>query len=308
MPTLYLLFCVLGFLPQSVYAEDNPIVYIQTNYGTISVELAPEKAPVTVQNFLTYVNEGFYEDTLFHRVIAGFMIQGGGFTKAMQQKPTHVPIKLESNNRLKNSRGTIAMARTSVADSATAQFFINSADNGFLNYQNTNNPGYAVFGKVIEGLEVVDLISKVSTSTAPATKDVPLQPVIIEAARVREAQLNFKDLKPIYSAGDTLTIALQETTLKRKRALDLWVAVRLPGGELRFISPENTDSFSVHAKPFKRKVSVSEAQHAITSLLVPAGLAGQFAVFAIFNEPEHELNDLKHSLRSNLASALLEIR
>ncbi|NOT86038.1 MAG: hypothetical protein HOP02_14930 [Methylococcaceae bacterium] len=298
MSKFYLLLCALVLLSQPVLAEDNPIVDIQTNHGTITVQLAPDKSPLTVANFLSYVNEGFYENTIFHRIIPGFMIQGGGYNAALIQKPTHAPIKLEADNGLSNLRGTIAMARTSMADSATAQFFINTVNNNFP------TPGYAVFGKVIEGLNIVDVISKVSTNKA----DTPLQSVTIEAARVREAQLSFKDLKPLYQAGESLTIALQENTVTRQRALDLWVAVKLPNGEFRFISPENTESFSAEAKPFMRKVGVNQMQHSIITLTIPVGLAGQYSVYAIFNEPERDVTDLTHSLRSNLANVALELR
>lgn len=307
MSNLYILLCVLGFLSQPLLAEESPIIDIQTNHGAITVKLTPDKSPLTAANFLTYVNEGFYENTLFHRVIDGFMIQGGGLTPDIKQKPTHAPIKLESNNGLSNLRGTIAMARTSVPDSATAQFFINSVDNNFLNYQNASNPGYAVFGSVIEGLDVVDHISSVATSKATSTKDMPLQPVIITAARVREGQLNFIDLKPAYEPGETLTIKLQESTINRKRTLDLWVAAVLPNKTLLFISPEFPGTFGAQAKPFKRKVSIADTQHAIISFVIPNGIAGQYTLYAIFNEPDLDINDLTHSLRSNLASAILAL-
>jgi cyclophilin family peptidyl-prolyl cis-trans isomerase len=150
-------------------------VKIETNYGEIVAELYPDKTPMTVENFKTYVDEGFYENTLFHRVIDGFMIQGGGFdAETGEQKETHGEIKLESDNGLSNDRGTIAMARTSVPDSATSQFFINTVDNEFLNY-GYRDEGYAVFGKVIEGMGVVDTIEKVETDSS----DKPVNNVII---------------------------------------------------------------------------------------------------------------------------------
>jgi peptidyl-prolyl cis-trans isomerase A (cyclophilin A) len=307
MRNLYLFLCLLGLMSQPALADENLLVDIQTNYGTITVQLAPDKAPLSVANFLAYVNEGFYEQTLFHRVIAGFMIQGGGLTKDLKLKPTRAPIKLESNNGLSNLRGTIAMARTSAADTATSQFFINSVDNAFLDYQDASSPGYAVFGKVVEGLNIVDGINRVATSQVKATQDMPLQPVIIEAARVREAQLSFVGLQPTYLAGETLAIALQENTINRKRALDLWVAVLMPNRELLFISPENTVSFSTQAKPFKRNVSLTETQYAVINLVVPKGIAGQYTLYAIFNEPNGNVDDLTHSLRSNLASATLTL-
>ena len=159
--------------------NENKKVEIQTTYGNIVVELYPDKAPITVENFLTYVNEGFYDNTVFHRVISDFMIQGGGYTTNGIEKPTHEPIKLESNNGLKNGRGTIAMARTNEPNSATAQFFINVVDNDFLNY-GSRDKGYAVFGKVVKGMDVVDKIAKVKTNS----QDVPLQTIEIIKASV----------------------------------------------------------------------------------------------------------------------------
>jgi peptidyl-prolyl cis-trans isomerase B (cyclophilin B) len=163
----------------------NPKVILDTTKGQITIELYPEKAPDTVQNFLAYVDAGFYNGTIFHRVIPGFMIQGGGFTSDMQQKPTRPPIKIESDNSVKNLRGTIAMARTQDPNSATAQFFINSADNEFLNFKNKTLQGwgYAVFGKVVQGMEVVDEISKVKTGAKDGHRDVPVEPVVINTAK-----------------------------------------------------------------------------------------------------------------------------
>lgn len=163
----------------------NPRIELVTSKGRIVIELDQTKAPITVKNFLTYVNEGFFTDTIFHRVIPGFMIQGGGMTKDMSQKPTHAPIKNESSNGLKNARGTVAMARTNNPDSATAQFFINTVDNSFLN-KSPGNPGYAVFGKVVEGMNVVDVIEKVKTANAGMHENVPVEPVVIVSAKVIE--------------------------------------------------------------------------------------------------------------------------
>ncbi len=166
-----------------------PRVRLKTNHGEIVVELDPEKAPLTVENFLTYVKSGHYAGTVFHRVIDGFMIQGGGFgiqDGTLREKPTRPPIKNESQNGLKNDRGTIAMARTPDIHSATAQFFINVSDNRALNYP--SNGGYAVFGKVVEGMETVDKIKAVATTTDARTGmgDVPVEPVVIESAEVVE--------------------------------------------------------------------------------------------------------------------------
>lgn len=160
----------------------DPQLTMVTSMGTIVLELNPAKAPITVNNFLRYANDGFYGNLLFHRVISTFMIQGGGFTTGMVQKATtYAPIKLESNNGLSNVRGTVAMARTNVADSATAQFFINVVDNLFLNYASTASPGYAVFGKVVQGMDVVDLIKVVPTTTRSGYQDVPVNDVLIQS-------------------------------------------------------------------------------------------------------------------------------
>ena len=159
-------------------------VKLQTTMGNIVIELNEEAAPVTVKNFFRYVQEGFYDGTIFHRVMPDFMIQGGGFTEEMAKKKTHPPIVNEAGNGLKNERGTVAMARTSDPDSATAQFFINHTNNDFLNYIDDNNPGYAVFGKVIEGMETTDKIATVKTATRMGMDDVPVEPVTIKAATV----------------------------------------------------------------------------------------------------------------------------
>lgn len=167
--------------------KKNPVVLMKTNKGDITIELNSEKAPETVKNFLTYVNEGHYNHTIFHRVIDGFMIQGGGFTKEMQQKPTHSAIKNEANNGLKNQMGTIAMARTSDVNSATAQFFINVADNDFLDFKapNPREYGYCVFGKVIDGMDVVNQIKKVKTGTKGPFENVPNETVEILEVKVQ---------------------------------------------------------------------------------------------------------------------------
>ncbi|MEI8365713.1 MAG: peptidylprolyl isomerase [Parachlamydiaceae bacterium] len=162
-------------------AGKNPIVLIKTTAGDITVELNAEKAPASVKNFMTYVNEGHYNGTIFHRVIDGFMIQGGGFTKDMQQKSVHAPIAIESDNGLLNKRGTLAMARTSDPNSATAQFFINVSDNAFLDFKGKNQRdyGYAVFGTVTNGMNVVDQMKKVKTSTKGPFENVPVDPIEI---------------------------------------------------------------------------------------------------------------------------------
>ncbi|SFF06400.1 peptidylprolyl isomerase [Nitrosomonas sp. Nm166] len=162
------------------------MVKLQTNFGVIKLELDREKAPETVQNFLNYVSNGFYDNTLFHRVIDDFMIQGGGFEPGMKQKKTQAPIQNEAANGLKNEAYTIAMARTADVHSATAQFFINVTNNGFLNYKSPSPQeyGYCVFGKVLEGQDVVDKIKKVKTGNYAGHQNVPLEDVIIEKAEV----------------------------------------------------------------------------------------------------------------------------
>ncbi len=162
-------------------------VLIKTNKGEFTVKLDGDKAPITVKNFLEYVNEGYYSNTLFHRVIPGFMVQGGGFDKDFNQKKTHAPIKNEANNGLKNKRGSIAMARTSDPDSASSQFFINLVDNDFLNFTSAtpSGYGYAVFGEVTEGMEVVDAIAKVKTANRNGHQNVPVEDVFIESVTVK---------------------------------------------------------------------------------------------------------------------------
>lgn len=164
------------------------MVLITTSEGPIKIELWPDKAPATVANFLAYTKEGFYDGTIFHRVINDFMIQGGGFTPDMQQKPTRAPVKNEARSDATNARGTIAMARTSAVDSATAQFFINVVDNGMLNHRNETPPGfgYCVFGQVVEGMDVVDKIRQVPTGQVGPFGDVPQKPVVIQSVKVVE--------------------------------------------------------------------------------------------------------------------------
>ena len=163
---------------------------IETNLGNIELELDEKKAPITVKNFAGYAKSGHYNDTIFHRVINGFMIQGGGFTADMNQKPTKEPIRNEAMNGLKNARGTIAMARTMVVDSATSQFFINLVDNSFLDFRNPSPQGfgYAVFGKVTKGMEVVDQIAKVRTGGRGMHQDVPVEAVVIKKVTVEEVK------------------------------------------------------------------------------------------------------------------------
>jgi len=165
-------------------ATAHPVVQLKTTQGDIRVELYPEKAPKTVANFLDYVKAGQYNGTIFHRVIKGFMIQGGGYKANFDEKPTRAPIPLESRNGLKNVTGTLAMARTSDPNSATAQFFINTVDNAGLDYPNPDGNGYAVFGKVVSGMDVVKKIEAAPTTSRGPMRDVPEQQVVIESASV----------------------------------------------------------------------------------------------------------------------------
>jgi len=166
--------------PTAAPAAAPQRVTLETSQGRIVVELRADKAPKTVANFIQYVNDGFYDGTIFHRVISGFMIQGGGFTAAMVQKPTRPPVASEGNNGLKNVRGSLAMARTSDPNSATAQFFINVVDNAFLDYPGRDGFGYTVFGSVVEGMDVVDKIRAVPTGGG----DVPRETILIKSARI----------------------------------------------------------------------------------------------------------------------------
>lgn len=174
---------IFGCQWESTTIEESKMVKLETTMGDIVVELNEKAAPVTVKNFLKYVEEGFFDGTIFHRVIPNFMIQGGGFTPDMVQKKTRPPIINEANNGLKNNRGTIAMARTSQPDSATSQFFINHKDNPNLNYVDARRPGYAVFGKVVDGMETVDKIAAVKTMRKGRHSDVPVEPVVIKSVK-----------------------------------------------------------------------------------------------------------------------------
>ncbi len=165
--------------------ETKPILVMETSMGKVEIELDGEKAPISTKNFLRYADENFYAGTIFHRVIKDFMIQGGGFTKDMSQKPVHESIKNEAANGLKNTRGTLAMARTSVVDSATAQFFINTVDNAFLNYSSPDprGYGYAVFGHVTSGMDIVDKIRAAATTTKSGMGDVPVESIEIKSIK-----------------------------------------------------------------------------------------------------------------------------
>ena len=176
---------LLSFTSLNIYAEENIKFVIDTSKGNIVIETYPKKGPITVKNFESYVNKGFYNNTIFHRVIDGFMIQGGGFTKDMAQKQTDAPIQNEASNGLKNEKYTIAMARTQDPDSASSQFFINVNNNNFLDYPGQDGAGYCVFGKVIEGQDVVDKIAKLNTRVKNGMGDVPIKTVKINSIKVK---------------------------------------------------------------------------------------------------------------------------
>jgi peptidyl-prolyl cis-trans isomerase B (cyclophilin B) len=188
---------VVGLLPVTGYSQEDQSnakgagmvkVTMETSKGVITLELDSDKAPASVENFVTYAKAGHYDGTIFHRVIPGFMIQGGGFDTDMRQKATNPPIKIEADNGLKNDKGTVAMARTNVPDSATSQFFINVKDNGFLNHTSPTPQGwgYAVFGKVTGGMDVVASIENVATANKGGHQDVPVTDVIIEKVTIQE--------------------------------------------------------------------------------------------------------------------------
>ena len=182
----FVIFSLICLQLNSAYA--NPKVLMETSKGNITIELYEKEAPKTVKNFLSYVSEGFYNNLIFHRVIKDFMIQGGGLDSEMRQKDTKTPIKNEARRGLNNDRGTIAMARTNVIDSATAQFFINVVNNDFLNHSDNTSRGfgYAVFGEVINGMDVVDSIARVKTGTYNGFGDVPKEPIIIKTVSIIE--------------------------------------------------------------------------------------------------------------------------
>lgn len=181
MKRLVLAACSL-LLAGNLLAAENPRVLLNTSMGEIELELEAEKAPISVENFLGYVERGFYDGTVFHRIIPGFMVQGGGFDEGLNQKPTRQPIKNEADNGLHNVRGTVAMARTQNINSATSQFFINHRDNDFLDH-GSRDFGYAVFAKVVRGMDVVDQIAQVPTGNRTMMQNVPLQPVKIVSAK-----------------------------------------------------------------------------------------------------------------------------
>lgn len=287
---------LIGLLMSYIASAGNPHVDIQTNLGTIVVELKPNDAPLTVANFQSYIGAGFYDNTLFHRVVEDFVIQGGGYTQDMSLKATNDPIALESDNGLKNTRGSIAMARTSVPDSATSQFYINTVDNVNLDFLFNNNDGYAVFGQVVEGMNVVDEISAVEK-----IGHTPVKQVVIQTVRDRATTLQFKGLRSSYAPGDEINVTLEEVAISRDKPLDLWVAIQLPDGRFLFISTESdAESLSFQETPFQRSVTVDKTNHLVFSYKVPPGLAGRYRFYAIYNQSGADIKDLLHSLRSNI--------
>lgn len=304
----YVMLLGLWLSPALLWADNsNPVVDIKTSKGLITIQLVADIAPVTVNNFLTYLDEGFYEGTLFHRVVDDFVIQGGGFNAELELLDVHAPINLESNEGLSNVRGTIAMARLDAPASASSQFFINTRDNLFLDYKSSSSPGYAVFGNVIDGMDVVDEISAELTGPALSSvgplNNVPLLPVVIEVIRRREGQLKFADMPVTYAAGDKIKVSLQETML-RESALDLWFAVLAENGRLTFVTEKG---FSRTPDTFIANVPLDNIHHSVFELTVAPGLTGRFTLLAIFNAPGADLEDLQHSLRSNIAAVSIEI-
>jgi peptidyl-prolyl cis-trans isomerase A (cyclophilin A) len=185
---VYAVLCVVALCSTAVAAEKNPVVVLETSLGNVKMELFADKAPLSVKNFLEYANSGYYKDTIFHRVIPNFMAQGGGLTAALQPKPgDRPPIKNEAGNGLKNDRGTVAMARTGMVDSATSQFFINVVNNDFLNHRDESPGGfgYAVFGKVIEGMDVVDkMVAAPQKRQNSVFQNVPETPIVIKSVKI----------------------------------------------------------------------------------------------------------------------------
>ena len=210
-----LLFSALLAISSVVNAQENPIVVMDTSKGTITIELFADVAPITVENFLRYTDNNFFDGLVFHRVISGFMVQGGGFGPDMVQKSTYDPIKNEASASVPNNRGTLAMARTSVVDSATAQFFINLVDNDFLNHtdETPRGFGYAVFGRVTEGMDVVDQIAGVATGTMRGFSDVPNEPVTINSVSRKE------QIQRAPSLQQPVVVYCEAIHLTRQRAL-----------------------------------------------------------------------------------------
>jgi cyclophilin family peptidyl-prolyl cis-trans isomerase len=321
--TLSFLF-FLQILPSQAIAE--PFIDIKTNLGIIQVELSPKKAPITVANFLKHVDNKFYDNRLFHRVIKDFIIQAGeSNTKLDQVKQDTadlIPIDLEDTNLtgLTNQRGSIAMARKNSPNTAIAQFFINVVDNDFLDFSSEASPGYAVFGQVTEGMDVVDAIQHVTTGS----NDLPKKPVTIESIRrhqieesipvvitpekpetptlpaVTKSQLSFDSVQSSYVVGETVSIILNESEDQRKEKVDLWIAVQLPNDEFLYLSKK--DTLSPTPVLFKSSVKIDDHFFHALDFTVPEGLLGLYTFYAIFNQAGEGIDDLDAFLRSNIAA------
>jgi len=310
MQTFKMFILTLLVFFQSAYAADRTIVDIETNYGTMAVELYPDKAPITVANFLTYVDANYYTDLIFHRVMSGFVIQGGTANAELFVKNTLAPIQNEADNGLKNDRGTIAMARTTEPHSATSQFYFNLVDNDALNYTSstTSGWGYAVFGEIIEGLDVMDAIGAVPTGTVSGVPNLPLSSVTMLGVRRREGQLQFAQPQSEYQTGETLTISLTETAISRSETLDLWVGLAMPDGSFLYFTSNTQSPLSTEPAAFQRNVTASTTQHNIFSFQVTPGLTGSYTIYAIFNSPGSDLSRLSETLRSNIATTQITIK
>lgn len=315
--TRYIVLSCLLFLHIPLASATNSLVDIKTNHGLIQVELFDDKAEKTVANFLKHVGNKFYDNRIFHRVIKGFMVQAGepNLELSQQDEVDLTSIKLESTQQtgLTNKRGSITMARKSAPDSAVAQFFINTVDNDFLDYKNSRSPGYAVFGQVTKGMDVVDSIEKVKVGRG----DLPKEPVTIESIRfhqeepttppdstnfseVTKPELSFNSVESSYVVGDTVTIILNESDTQRKEEFDLWVAVKLPTGEFLYLSKKDTLSFT--PVRFKNAVKADDNSYPVLDFTVPKGFTGIYTFYAIFNKIGADINDLDSSLRSNVAA------
>lgn len=295
---------------QTIWAADRTIVDMETNFGTMTIELYPDKAPITVENFLQYVDANYYTDVIFHRVISGFVIQAGAIENDLIVKPTLAPIQNEADNGLSNDRGTIAMARETAPHSATSQFYFNLVDNHALNYTSATTAGwgYAVFGEIIEGLDTMDAIGSVMTGRVNNIPDFPLATVQILGVRRREGQLSFSSLHNEYQEGDTLTITLGETDLVRTETLDLWAGLAMPNGTFLYFTGDSQNPFSTTPTAFQSQVAVEQTEHPIYSMTIPPGLSGTYTLYGIFNQPGSDLSQLSQTLRSNIATTQITIK
>lgn len=288
------------------------------------IGLYDEAASQTVSNFLAYVENKFYDQTIFHRTIDGSFIQGGGYTyqasseatlpPQLQKKEEGLLNAIDLEKGLSNVCGTLSMARLASPNTAQSQFFINTTDNTYLDYQNDTSPGYAVFGQVIEGMLVADTISQVVTEVMPATlnnnttitlRDIPKEVIEIESIRPPIWPLNFEPIQTSYKTGEILKISLNESlgAFPRQEVLDLWVAVQTPN-EFIYITPSG---FSTIPTAFIRSVPKDQTNHSILNFIVPEGLTGQFTLYAIFNSLNEGIQNIDKNRRSNIAEASLKL-